>query len=190
MPSFMKDIQFRTILQLVHKVHLETQLGQIFARLIFQGKVKPAMCLLTRHGRGDKLNLDDLVPVSSTCRERKTVRDIHHAGKDLKPSAVAKADMCTQPSHPVVYEQIDGPLILSVSLRTDGAAGLSGIDAAEWKRLLSSFQGESVELCKAVAMLARHISNQYVDPSGLTTFTAYRLVALDKWSRGKTNRYW
>ena len=38
----------------------ETQLAQTFARLMFQGKVKPAMRLLTRHGRGDKLNLDDL----------------------------------------------------------------------------------------------------------------------------------
>ena len=162
----------------------ETQLAQTFARLTFQGKVKSAMRLLTRYSRGDKLNLDDLVPVSSTCGERRTVRDIlldkHPTGKDLKPSAVAKADMSTQPPHPVVYEQIDGPLILSVSLRTDGAAGLSGIEAAGWKRLLSSFQGESEELCKAVAMLARRISSQLVDPSGLTAFTACRLVALDK----------
>ena len=92
------------------------------------------MCPLNRHGRGDKLNQDNLVPVNSTCGERRTVCDIlldkHPTGKDLKPSAVAKADMCMQPPYPVVYEQIGGPLILSVSLRTDGAVGLYGIDAA------------------------------------------------------------
>lgn len=54
---------------------------------MFQGKVKPAMRLLTRHGRGGKLNLDDLVPVSSTSGEQRTVRDIlidkHSTGKPL-----------------------------------------------------------------------------------------------------------
>ena len=61
---------------------------------------------------------------------RNILLDKHPTGKDLKPSAVAKAGMSTQPPHPVVCERIDGPLILSVSLRTDGAAGLSGIDVA------------------------------------------------------------
>ena len=162
----------------------ETQLAQTFAKLMFQGKVKPAMRLLARHGRGGKLNLDDRVPVSSTSGGQRTVRDIlidkHPRRKPLKPSAVAKSDTCVQAPHPVVYEKIDGPMILSVSLKTDGAAGPSGINAAGWKHLLSSFQGESVELCEAVAMLARRISSQYVDPFGLTDFTACRLVALDK----------
>ena len=37
-----------------------------------------------------------------------------------------------------------------------------------------------MDLCEAVAMLARCISSQCVDTSGLTAFTACRLVALDK----------
>ena len=162
----------------------QLQLAQTFVKLMFQGKVKPAMCLLARHGRGGKLNLDDRVPVSSTIGEQRTVRDIlidkHPRGKPLKPSAVAKSDACVQAPHPVVYEKIDGPMILSVSLKMDGVAGPSGINAAGWKHLLSSFQRESVELCEAVAMLARRISSQYVDPFGLTAFTACRLIALDK----------
>ena len=47
---------------------------------------------------------------------------------------------------------------LSVSLKTDGAAGPSGIYAVGWKRLLSSFQKESMDLCQAEAMLARRIT--------------------------------
>ena len=35
----------------------ETKLAQTFAKLMFQDKVKPAMHLLTRRGRGGKLNL-------------------------------------------------------------------------------------------------------------------------------------
>ena len=45
---------------------------------------------------------------------------------------------------------------------------------------LVSSHRESVEMCEAVAMLARRISSHYVDSSGLTAFTACRLVALDK----------
>lgn len=71
-------------------------------------------------------------------------------------------------------------MILSVSLNTDGATKPSGINAAGWKRLLSSFQRELVELCEAVAMLARRISSHDVAPAGLTAFTTCRLVALDK----------
>ena len=83
-----------------------------------------------------------------------------------------------------MYEKIDGPVILSVILKTDGVAGPSGIDVAEWKCLLSPFQkGTNLsDLCEAVAMLARRISSQCVDTSGLTLFTACKLVALDKCS--------
>ena len=63
--------------------------------------------------------------------------DKHSRGKPFKPSAVAKSDACVQAPHPVVYEKVDGPMILSVSLKTDGAAGPSGINAAGWKHLLS-----------------------------------------------------
>ena len=37
-----------------------------------------------------------------------------------------------------------------------------------------------MEMCEAVAMLARGISRDYLNSSGLTAFTACRLVALDK----------
>lgn len=60
-------------------------------------------------------------------------------------------------------------MILSVSLKMNGAAELSGINVAGWKRPY-----------EAVAMLARCISSHYVAPSGLTALTACRLVALDK----------
>ena len=66
------------------------------------------------------LNMDCLVPVSSTSGEQRTVRDIridnHLTGKPLELSTVAKSDTCAQAPHPVVYEKIGGHMILSVSL--------------------------------------------------------------------------
>ena len=85
-----------------------------------------------------------------------------------------------QAPHPVIFEQIDGQLVHSLALRTQGAAGPSGIDASGWRCLLSSFYKESTDLCEAIAMLGRRICQNYVDPNGLLAYTSCRLVAMDK----------
>lgn len=87
-------------------------------------------------------------------------------GQPIKPS-MATADDVAAPT-PVMYKTIEGPLIHSNALRTEGAAGPFGIDAAGWRRLQASFQKECVEFCEAVAMMTRCLCQQYVDPAGLT----------------------
>ena len=62
----------------------------------------------------------------------------------------------------------------------DGASGPSGLDAAAWKRLCTSFKTASTDLCEALASTARRICSSYVDPRGLSAFVACRLIALDK----------
>ena len=62
----------------------------------------------------------------------------------------------------------------------DGAAGPSGLDAASWKRLCTSFKGASTDLCESIAATARRLCTCYIDPSGLSAFVACRLIALDK----------
>ena len=161
-----------------HGPSSEERLAQSFAKLMFHGKIKSAMRLLTNNGRGSKLNLNDRVSGSKTVHE--VLLEKHPAGEPLIPSAVATHEVPIVAPHPIIYQQIDGPMIHATALKTAGAAGPSGIDAAGWKRMLSSFQRESTELCEAVAALARRMSSQYVDPSGLTALTACRLVALDK----------
>ena len=71
-------------------------------------------------------------------------------------------------------------MIRNTVLRMDGAAGPSGLDAASWKRLCTSFKGASTELCESLAATARRICTCYVDPCGLSAFVACRLIALDK----------
>ena len=43
----------------------------------------------------------------------------------------------------------------------------------------TSYCGASDDICNALASLARHLCTDYVDPAGLTAFTACRLIALD-----------
>ena len=117
---------------------------------MFEGKIRPAIRLLTDHSRGGPLNLDSTVPDSSQSSEQRTVRDVllnkHPKGQDLKPSAVIQLETDLQAPHPIIFKQIDGQLIHSIVLRTQGAAGPSDIDASGWRRLLSSFQKESIDL--------------------------------------------
>ena len=82
--------------------------------------------------------------------------------------------------HPIYYDRITGSLICSIALHVDGAAGPSNLDAHGWHRICSSYHGASADICNALASLARRLCTDYVDPAGLTVFTACRLIALDK----------
>ena len=46
--------------------------------------------------------------------------------------------------------------------------------------MCTSFSRASSDLCNSIAMMARRICTEYVDPEGLSSFTACRLIALDK----------
>ena len=82
--------------------------------------------------------------------------------------------------HPVVFEAIDATSIKRAALHTDGAAGPSGIDARGWRRLCTSFQSASDDLCHSLALLARRLCTEFVCPEGLMALVACRLIALDK----------
>ena len=68
-----------------------------------------------------------------------------------------------------------------MAMKTDGAAGPSGIDAHGWRRLCTSFNQDSNDLCEALASVCKRICTSLVDPKGLTAFVACRLIALDKY---------
>ena len=63
----------------------------------------------------------------------------------------------THDPHPVVFDCINGDLIRSMALRCQGSAGPSGVDAAEWKPLCSSFKKASSDLCHSLALVARRL---------------------------------
>ena len=61
-----------------------------------------------------------------------------------------------------------------------GAAGPSGLDAREWRRLCTSYKGASRDLCASLAIVARRICSSFVDPTLIQPLLACRLIALDK----------
>ena len=75
---------------------------------------------------------------------------------------------------------VEGSVLLFQEGTTQGVAGPSGIDAAGWLRLCTSFGKESTDMCNAIAAVAHRLSTDYVDPSGLQAFLVCRLIPLDK----------
>ncbi len=80
------------------------------------------------------------------------------------------------------YATIDADLIQQCIKYISGAAGPSGADAEMWLRILCSKQlkKKPLELCNAVADLAKKLASQFVDPKALDAFNACRLIPLVK----------
>ena len=120
--------------------------------------------------------------LAMSASEEKSVRQIlkekHPVGQDVQPEAI---DDQTPPSvHPVMFESLDGSVIISAAIRTSGAAGPSGMDAHGWRRMCTSFKSSSIDLCNALAATARKICTTLVDPISIAAFLSCRLLALDK----------
>ena len=122
--------------------------ARVFANLMFAGKVKAALRLVS--------NLDmcrTLSPYQLAGEGEDRVIDIlkkkHPAAQPLVQSAIIEASDTN--FHPVLFDEINGPLIRSVALKTQGSAGPSGLDAAGWKRMCTSYQNDSDQLCEAIA---------------------------------------
>ena len=161
-----------------HAINQEST-ARAFSKLMFQGKPKTALRLITEQNVGSVLQLD-----SNVSGGVGTVRDAllskHPPGRPASISALYNTTTEPPDVHPVVFEAIDATTIKTAALRTDGAAGPSGIDARGWRRLCASFHSASTDLCHSLALLARRLCSQFVHPDGLSALLACRLIALDK----------
>ena len=70
--------------------------------------------------------------------------------------------------------------IRQAALHTVGSAGPSGLDAMAWRCLCTSFGDSSNGSCEALAAFAKRISTSYVDPIGLSAYTASCLIPSNK----------
>lgn len=111
----------------------------------------------------------------------KALSDKHPKRQPPLPSTLIGDSSNSAPlPHPIVFGELDGTCIRRAALRTGGAPGPSGLDAAAWRHMCTSFQQVSDDLCEALAGVARRLCTVFVDPCGLTAFVACRLIALDK----------
>ena len=65
-------------------------------------------------------------------------------------------------------------------MKTHGSAAPSGLDADDWRRILSAFGQTSTNLCKLVAKFAKRLATSILPPDDLIAHNGCRLVALEK----------
>ena len=79
------------------------------------------------------------------------LRDKHPPAQPLRQERVLPTTD-TPTSHPVVFDALDASVVRAAALCTVGAAGPSGVDAREWRRLGTSFHAASDDLYAAIAL--------------------------------------
>ena len=155
--------------------------ARTFAKLMMEGKVCAALRIVTDRNGSGTLPLDKVIDEENNSE---TVRDIllkkHPHRQPPRLSSLIKPDSLPPEPHPVMFEVIYRQLIQNTMLKMDGTAGPSGLDAAAWKRMCTSFKTASVDLCESIASTARRLCSEYVDPGGISALVACRLIALDK----------
>ena len=176
-------LEGRTIQSRLPKFNSSTakqNLSRSFASLMFAGKTKAALDLLSQSQKGGVLHLDD--PSDPNNPDSPTVRDTLNSKHPQGQHAHAECIIPSAPQdvHPVVFDSIDANAIRSAALRTTGSAGPSGVDAHEWRRLCTAFKGASTDLCNSLALVAKRLCTSYVDPKCVSPLLACRLIALDK----------
>ena len=147
------------------KSSLKDNIARKFSNLMMCGRVKDALRLLSKD------NCGGLLPMSSSVMN--ALKTKHPKKQAPVPSTlVGEPYVSVPPPHPIVFDQF--------VLKTSGAAGPSGLDAAAWRRICTSFQRASSDLCDALSAVARRLCATFVDPAGLSAFVSCRLIALDK----------
>ena len=145
-----------------------SSLARSFSNLMFMGKSKAALDLLSRGEKGGILHLNDHVnpddPLSLTVRESLVQK--HPVGQPAYSSCIVPDE--PQDSHPVIFQSLDANAIHSATLSVNGAAGPSGLDSHEWRHLCTSHKGASRDLCAALESVAVRVCTTHVDPSSIT----------------------
>jgi len=143
--------------------------------------------LLSEDSNGGVLSLDSMIPcgVDSSgntvhCTARDILLEKHLSAKSVISDVFIDSSSDTPQFDAIIFDCLTGDLIKRAALNTHGAAGLSGVDAYGWKRLCTSFNEASVELCQALASVACCLSTTTIELAILMPFVACRLIPLGK----------
>ena len=125
-----------------------------FRNLIGSGNIRGAMRLLGETSKGVlQINEETL----------KQLNQKHPKAEEKHENLLIEG--LRQEVNPIIFYEIDGSLIARMSIKTQGAAGPSNFDADAWKRVLGSklYGNESVDLCNAIARMAKVLCTELVE---------------------------
>ena len=151
-----------------------------FADCMTAGRVNEALKSLQPESTAGTLRLEDVVTSSdgSQATVRQLLQEKHPAAQAASPEVLLQG--ARENVHPIRFDSLTSSPLRDTALHCEGSAGPSGLDSACWRRMCSSFNGASTNMCSALSGLAHLLASSNVAPSGLVPFLACRLVALDK----------
>ena len=136
-----------------------------------------ALRLLSSNSSGGVLSLDDVISDSSHTNSPRTIHEIlvekHPLGKPASTNILLQGSPI--PMNPILFENLNAEAIRKAALKTNGAAGLSGLDTHSWRRLCNSFKS-STDLCTTLACVGKRLCTTHVNPDHLSAFVACLLT--------------
>ena len=165
--------------RITRKSNRDDKLAHTFAKLITSGRTRSALQLLSKQSQQEGVHKLD------TILDGKSIREILHSKHpNVQP---ADSNILLEPPNEfdkqipsIIFKGVNTDDIRHAALNTQGAAGPSGLDAACWRRLCTAFGQHSNDLCSTLTTFAKKIATSYVNPRHLSTYTACRLIPLDK----------
>ena len=171
-----RDIQ-QKLRQTVRKDETPEHVAKVFARLIWEGKINPALRLL------DKQESCGVAKLTDSTIEK--LKELHPEAKAASENIMITGEL--PHFDPVLFTNIDESSIAKAAMRTRGAAGPSGMDADGWRRILISknYGAAGKELRTAIAKMTQALCTKEIalknpNQTCLEAYIACRLIPLEK----------
>ena len=139
---------------------------------MFEGKVGAALKFLEKQSENAVLQ-----PTEDVIRK---LQGLHPKPGEIQPNTLIYGPI--NETSPAYFYSIDEDQIRRAANATHGSGGPSQLDGKQWKRLLccNKFKSESKELREELAIFARKIASEILDPRTLEAYVACRLIPLNK----------
>ena len=154
------------------KAKSDEDITRIFSKLVLEGKLGPALKFL------DEQAENAVLPATPEVINK--MKELHPEPSEIKPFSLFHGPVMTTP--PAYFYSIDEDQIRKAANATNGSGGPSLLDAQHWRRILTSnkFKMEGKELREQLALFARRIATETVDPAILEAYVACRSIPLNK----------
>ena len=161
----------RDILHKIKTKKTQQNVSQAFSKLRLQGKVHAALRFLSNESSGGILDLSDETLAS--------LREKHPSPADNKENSLLYSSIIDLRT---LNFNINERKIQEVANLAKEAAGPSGLDANQYRRLLCSkqFNREGKDLRDLTATLAIKLATEAADPTCLEAYLANRLIPLTR----------
>ena len=127
-----KALQMRLLKGSRRKTETE---AQQFNKLMNTGKISSSIPKLRDTSKG-VLSRDEIVKGKTV---EQTLIEKHPTSKPIDENYITPVSNETTLFHPSIFDQINGQHIKKAAMRTHGSHGPTGLDANEWRRILTHF---------------------------------------------------